>query len=132
MKKLLGSALVAGLFVAGSVLAIAAPASAADTQCSSGFYCYWNNSGYGGAFGDWSGSRGNMGIATDNVTNMNDIASSHWVRWGSAVRVYEDVSHAGRNTDFADGSKNTNLASFSGGLPFPLTWNDRISSFTKL
>ncbi len=63
---------------------------------------------------------------------MNDIASSHWVRWGAAVRDWEDVSNAGRHTDFADGSKNTNLNSFSDGLPFPLTWNDQISSFTKL
>lgn len=132
MKKLLGSALVASLIAMGSVLAVAAPASASDGQCSSGYYCYWDNAGYGGAFGQWNGTRGNMGIATDNITNMNDRASSQWVRWGSTVKVWEDVSNAGRYTEFTDGSKNTNLSSFSDNLAWFETWNDRISSFTKL
>ncbi len=131
MKKRIG--LVGAIaLVAASVVLPAAAVSAADTQCPTGYYCYWNNTSYGGAFGNWNSTRNNMGIATDNVTNMNDVASSQWVRWGKSVRIWEDTTLTGRSTDFANGSKNTSLGSFNANLGFAETWSDRISSFTKL
>lgn len=133
MKKLIGSSIVTGLVVVAALMGSAAPASASDTQCSDGRYCYWNNAIYGGAFNSKSGSSGNMGISSsDNVTNMNDISTSHWNRFGSSVKVYEDVSNSGRNTTFSNGSKISNLSDVNSGLILAQTWNDRISSFTKL
>lgn len=131
MKKLIGSALAAGV-IAASALTGVSPAMAADTQCASGRYCYWNNTIYSGGFGSKAGSSGNMGIASDNVTNMNDISTSHWNRFGATVKIYEDVSYTGRNANYSNGSKISNLSDTATNLPFPLTWNDRISSFAKL
>ncbi|NEM91380.1 peptidase inhibitor family I36 protein [Galbitalea soli] len=118
--------IVAG--VAAAVVALAGvavtagPASAAQSDCPSGYACLWLDQNYTNTLYKNSGS-------PNSVTN-NDTASSLYNRQSTSVIFWEDINHVGRTITFASGGAANSLAAYNTNLGTFETSNDRISSFS--
>lgn len=102
------------------------PAAAAQSECPSGYLCFWADGPYRGAMGKVRGSNAAWGVfpqsACPRFRTWNDCASSLWNRTSRPVRVFRDANFGGGFLELAPGQAVAVLSTGSNG------WNDAISS----
>ncbi|MEV4074220.1 peptidase inhibitor family I36 protein [Nonomuraea fuscirosea] len=112
------TATTATVALGGSLLATAAPASAAarDGVCQSGEFCYYFNSNTQGSLSDFTTSVPNYnttqptcydykGTGNGKGKCIKNAAASAWNRSSKTVRVYFNSGYSGAYQDFAPGAK---------------------------
>ncbi|GAA1661499.1 hypothetical protein GCM10009733_068980 [Nonomuraea maheshkhaliensis] len=112
------TATTATVALGGSLLATAAPASAAarDGVCQSGEFCYYFNSNLQGSLSDFTTSVANYdtkqptcydykGPGAGKGKCIKNAAASAWNRSSKTVRVYFNSGYSGAYQDFAPGAK---------------------------
>ncbi|MGK5552681.1 SpoIID/LytB domain-containing protein [Actinomadura kijaniata] len=112
------TAATAAMALAGTVLAVASPVSAAGRNgvCDSGEFCYYFNSGAKGSVSDFTGSVADYGAKQPSCFDfkgagegkgrcVKNSAASVWNRSGKTVRVYFNSGYGGRYQDFKAGAK---------------------------
>ncbi|MBT2231919.1 peptidase inhibitor family I36 protein [Nonomuraea sp. NEAU-A123] len=112
------AATTAAMALGGTVLATAAPASAAsrDGVCDTGEFCYYFNSNNQGSVSDFTGSISDYDTAQPTCYDfkgagegkgkcIKNAAASVWNRSSKPVRVYFNTGYTGTYQDFAAGAK---------------------------
>ncbi|HUR08083.1 MAG TPA: peptidase inhibitor family I36 protein [Nonomuraea sp.] len=112
------TAATAAMALGGTVLATAAPASAADRDgiCETGEFCYYFNSNNQGSVSDFTESVSDYsttqptcydfkGAGEGKGKCIKNAAASAWNRSTKTVRVYYNTGQTGTYQDFAPGAK---------------------------
>ncbi|MEV4892597.1 SpoIID/LytB domain-containing protein [Nonomuraea sp. NPDC055795] len=113
------TAATAAMALGGTVLATAAPASAANRNgvCETGEFCYYFNSNNQGSVSDFTGSVGDYATKQPSCFDfkgpgagkgkcIKNSAASVWNRSAKTVRVYFNSGHTGSKfQDFAAGTR---------------------------
>ena len=105
----------------------APPASAAESECPSGWSCVWTDKDYSSSFSGRGNSNYNEYHGVGGFV-FNDSISSLKNRFSGDKRWYQDIDRGGAVLKIRQGEKVSNLQNRSTGLWFHSDWNDFISS----